>query len=123
MTPVPEHERVERPLRALPALVAVHRVVAADDRRDPVGGQLGEIVERRVRRDVAAVGERVDPRVRSGAMREQRPQVVDVRVHAAVRDEPEQVHAAAAGERRLERRVLERASRRRPRWFTRIRSW
>ena len=96
-------DRVERTLRALPALVAVHRVVATDDRRDPVAGQLGKIVDGRGRRNVAAVRERVDPR----SLRrdpQQRQEMVDVRVHAAVRDEAEQVDAPAAGERRLDRR-------------------
>ena len=46
---------------AIPAPVAVHRVVAAGDRGDAVGGQLGEVAHRRVRRNVSAVGERVDP--------------------------------------------------------------
>ena len=36
----------KRALGALPALVAVHRVVAADDGRDPLGGQLREVVAR-----------------------------------------------------------------------------
>ena len=55
------HDRAQRALGAIPALVAIHRVVAARDGRDPVDGQLGEVVHRRVRRDVAAVGERMDP--------------------------------------------------------------
>ena len=63
VVPCAAHERVERALRPLPALVAVHRVVAADDGRDPVLRQRREVVDRRVRRDVAAVGERVDPRL------------------------------------------------------------
>ena len=99
-------DRVEGLLRPLPALVAVHRVVAAGDGRDPLGGQLGEVVLGRVRRDVAAVGEGVDPGP-LGREPEQRLQVLDVRVHAAVRDEAEQVHVAAPVERRLQRRVLE----------------
>ena len=45
---------------------------------------------------------------------EQRPEVVDVRVHAAVRHEPEQVHVSPAlarpPERRDERLVLEEAA-------------
>ena len=60
-----------------------------------------------MRRDVAAVRESVD----EGALLhplppcqlEQRPQVVDVRVDAAVRDEPEQVDVRAALLRPLER--------------------
>ena len=43
------HDRVERPLRALPALVAIHRVVAAADGGDALGGQLREILDARVR--------------------------------------------------------------------------
>ena len=73
-----------------------------------------------VRRDVASVGERVDPRPVGHPLPlrelEQRPQVVDVRVDAAVRDEPEQVHVpaalACAAERRDERRRSRRSSRR-----------
>ncbi len=36
-------DRGERAVRPLPALVPVHGVVAAADRRDPLGGQLVEI--------------------------------------------------------------------------------
>ena len=58
---------------------------------------------------------------------EQRLQVLDVRVDAAVRDEAEQVDVAAARARALERaeqrRVLEAASRPRIATFTRCRSW
>ena len=82
-------------VRSVPTLVAVHRVVAARDGGDPVGRQLGEVVDGRGRRDVAAVGERVDPRL-LGSEAEQGFQVVDVRMDAAVGDEPEQVRALAA---------------------------
>ena len=99
-------DRVVGQLRPLPALVAVHRVVAADDRGDPVLRQLGEICERGVRRDVAAVGEGVQPRL-LGREPKQRLDVLDVRVDAAVRDEAEQVHALAALERRPQHGVLE----------------
>ena len=96
----------EGALDSLPALVAIHRVVAADDRRQAVERKLCEVGGRARRRDVAAVGERVQPRlVRCEA--EERAHVVDVRVDAAVRDEPEQVHAAAALEGRAQRGVLE----------------
>ena len=75
-----------------------------------------------MRRDVAPVGERVDVGavLHPVALRqlEQRLQVRDVRVHAAVRDEPEQMHVRVArvgaledaGERRVleERAVLDR---------------
>ena len=100
LLPHPAEDRRERPVRPLPALVAVHRVVAADDRRDAVGGQRREVGHRRLGRDVAPVGEGVDPRPVLHPLalgeREQRPEVVDVRVHAALRDEAEQVHRAAA---------------------------
>ena len=99
-------DRVERALRALPALVAVHRVVAAGDRGDAVGRELGEVVDGRVRRDVAPVGERVDPRLLRREA-EQRFDVVDVRVHTAVRDEAEQMRAVTAFERGREHGVLE----------------
>ena len=57
-----------------------------------------------MRRDVAAVGERVDPGVRRREGK-QGAQVVEVRVDAAAGDEPEEVDAAAARERRLQDRV------------------
>ena len=112
--PDAEHQRVHRLLRPVVAVVAVHRPVAAGDRRDPVLRQRREVLERRVRRDVAPVGERVDPGV-LGRELEERAEVVDVRVDAALRDEPDQVNAPAARERRLQRLVLaERAVGRRP---------
>src|SRR5262249_44697391 len=55
---------------------------------------------------VASVRERVDPRL-LGCEAKQRLDVVDVRVHAAVRHEAEKVDALAALERGDERRVLE----------------
>ena len=53
-------------LGPLPALVAVHRVVAAGDGGDPLRGQFREILDRGGRRDVAAVRERMWIHVRSG---------------------------------------------------------
>ena len=53
----PLHDRLEGALRPLPALVAVHRVVASDDGRDAFRRQRGEVVGCGVRRDVTAVGE------------------------------------------------------------------
>ncbi len=53
---LPDHDRGERPLGPVPALVAVHRVVAADDGRDPLGGS-----SRRSR--TAACGETSRPSV------------------------------------------------------------
>ena len=102
-------DRVQRELGAIPALVAVHRVVAAGNRRDAVERELGEIVDRRVRRDVAAVGESMDPRLLRGEL-QQRLHVRDVRVHAAVRDEPEQMHVLPALERSDQVRIGEEAA-------------
>ena len=78
-------------------------------------GSSREVGHGRGRRDVAPVGEGIDPgallHAESACELEQRLQVVDVRVDAAVRDEPEQVHVPAALTRALEgadeRRVLE----------------
>ena len=108
-------DRRDGPIGALDAVVAVHRVVAADDGRDPAGGQRREIVDGRMRRDVAAVRERVDPRpvrhpvrrassssARRWSMCEWTP---------PVRDEAQQVDVAATRSRPLEsadeRRILE----------------
>src|SRR5207237_191378 len=63
-----------------------------------VDRKLREIVNGRVRRDVAPVGECVDPGL-LGCELEQRAHVVDVRMHAAVRDETQQMHVFAALER------------------------
>src|SRR5205085_2561241 len=100
------NDRVERALRPLPPLVAVHRVVAAADGRDPLDRQLGEVADGARRRDVAAVSEGVDPRL-LGREAEQGLQVVEVRVDTAVADEAEQVHVPSALERADECRVLE----------------
>ena len=54
-------DRRERTVGALPALVAIHRVVAPDDGCDAVGGKGRDVVDGRVRRDVAPVGKRVHP--------------------------------------------------------------
>ena len=59
-----------------------------------------------MRRDVAAVREGVDPRA-LGREPQQRLQVLEVGVHAAARDQTEQVHVAAPVERRLQSGVLE----------------
>ena len=62
--PSPRPDRGQRAVGALPALVAVHRVVAADDGRDrrprPTSSRRSR--GRGVRRHVAAVRERVDDR-------------------------------------------------------------
>ena len=90
------HDRGRRPLRALGPVVAVHRVVAADNRGDPLRRQAGEVGRGGVRRDVAAVREGVDPRPLlhplAACQLEQREQVVEVRVDASLGDEAEQVN-------------------------------
>ncbi len=97
---LPVEDRIERKLCPLPPLVAVHRVVAARDGRDALGGKLREVLGCRVRRDVPPVGERVDPRAVRHAFPlrelEQRLDVLDVRVHAAVRNETQQMHVSPA---------------------------
>ena len=95
-----ESDHVDRAIRPFPALIAVHRVVAAADGRDPVGWKLGEVPDSSMRRHVAAVGERMDPRPLLHALTfrqlQQRAQVIDVRVDAAVGDEADEVHVATA---------------------------
>jgi hypothetical protein len=98
-------------------LVSIHRVVAARDRDDPgpFRHKLGEVAAGRRRRDVAAVGEGVDVRPLGHPFPacevEQGPQVVDVRVDAAVGDQAEQVDVASSllrpPEGACERRALE----------------
>ncbi len=103
---------------ALPALVPVHRPVAAHHVRDPLARELGQIGDGRCRRDVASVREGVDPRPLRHSLLlgepQQRLQVVEVRMDAAVRDEPEQVDVpaplACARERADERLVREEAA-------------
>ena len=106
MLALPVYDRAERTLGAIPALVAIHRVVAARHGGDAIDRQLGQVVHRRVRRDVPAVGEGMNPRL---VRREpqQRLEVIDVRVHAAVRDETEQMDALATLERATHSLVLE----------------
>ena len=65
--PLAEENQLPRELDALPAVVAVHRVVAADDRRDfaradflQLGLKLGQVMLAAGRRGVAAIEERVD---------------------------------------------------------------
>ena len=91
---------------ALPALVAVHGVVAADHRGDAHAGQVRHVVQQRpqllrrgARRGVAAVGQGVDGHrnARRGKDARQRRRVALVAVHAARRGEAEQVAGAAGG--------------------------
>ena len=100
------HDGGVRALGSLPALVAVHRPVAPGHGRDPSDRELGEVVGGRVGRDVAPVGEGVDPCL-LGREAEERLHVVDVRVDAAVRDETEEVNTIAPLEGAAERVILE----------------
>ena len=94
-------DRVVRLLHALPALVAIHRVVAAGDRRDAAQLervdlvlQAVDILDARLRRGVAAVHEAVEADLAQAVAArqlEQREHMVDVRMHAAVRQQAEDV--------------------------------
>src|SRR3989454_167493 len=97
----PVHHRVVGDLGPLPALVAVHRVVAAHDRgdRDPAP-VLGEEVDELLHEGAPGLGRRV-PAVEPGVDRhgqlvqvpehDRRDEVVVERVHAAVADQAEQM--------------------------------
>ena len=109
-------EQVVGLLHAVPALVAVHREVAADDAADPARADLvhpaldlGEVLHAALGRGVAAVGEGVHDEVLDpplGGELDQRLQVAVGRVHAAVGHEPDQVDALRPAERRLQHLVL-----------------
>jgi hypothetical protein len=105
------HHHVVGGLDAFPPRVAVHREVAAADRRDAApGGQrgleAGEVVGRGLRRGVASVGpgmhQDLDPRGGGGAG--ERDRVVLVAVHAARREQPHQVQPPARGLQLAEQR-------------------
>ena len=106
------HDRVVGELRAVPAVVAVHRVVAARHARHAgavPGLDLGHVPHAAVGRRVAAVGERVHNDVRHplapGQLHE-RAQVPHAGVDTAVRHEAEQVQPLGAA-RLAQRLVLE----------------
>ncbi len=117
-------EQVDGLVGPVPALVAVHREVAPDDRADAAGALLaaglldrGERRGARGRRGVAPVGEGVDDEVRHvelGGEPDQRLEVLLGRVHAAAGHEPDQVDALRGAERlaqhvvRRQRAVLHR---------------
>ena len=85
-------------LDPLPAPVAIHRVVAALDRRDPARHPRQEF-ERAPRRHVAAVQERVNdhPRdVLAPGELEERGEMLHVRVHATGREQAHQVKRSLA---------------------------
>jgi hypothetical protein len=102
------HDRTQRAVGAVPALVAVHRVVApADgDDGDARADELGDVAAGRVRRDVAPVREGVHEGALGHSFApgelDQRAEVIDVAVHAAVGHEPEKVDVRPALLRPLE---------------------
>src|SRR5205814_6625732 len=73
---------------------------------DAILRQLCEILDRGMRRDVASVRERMDPRLLRREL-QKRAEVVEVRVHSAVRNEAEQMRPLATLERGDECGVLE----------------
>ena len=89
-------ETVDGDLDALPAFVAVHRVVAADDGRDRAilllleeCGEVARVPGGRARRSVAPVAEEVDVDVWDALLLgrlEESLQVVDVRVDTTIRN-------------------------------------
>ena len=110
------HEQVVGLLDAVPALVAVHREVAADDGPDPAradlvhpGLDLREVLHAALGRRVAAVGEGVHDQVLDpplGGELDQRLEVAVGGMHAAVGHQPDEVHARGVAERRLQHLVL-----------------
>ena len=98
-----EHDGVPRELVALPALVAIHGKVAADDGGDlghaaGLAGDEGEVIRAAGRRGVAAIGDGVDEDVgHARVVRgfDERDEVILVAVHAAIGDEAEQMEARA----------------------------
>ena len=107
---LPVDDRVVAPLRPVPALVAVHREVAAPDARDPGIGMgeaqppldLLDVAQRRARRGVPPVEQRVDPDARDLAvLRELRDgdEVAVVGMDPAGADEADDVQGAAARHR------------------------
>jgi hypothetical protein len=101
-----KHDGIPGELVALPALVAVHGVVAADDRGDfrtaglQIFFQLGHVGGTAGGRCVAAISDGVDHEVfDSGGFRgiAKRGEVILMRMHAAIADEAEEVQALAFG--------------------------
>ena len=91
-------------LHPVPALVAVHGVVAAIDggdlhRSGQGGRQAAQILAGRLRRGVAAVGEGMDNGLHPGLVQDmgQRDGMVLMRVHATGGNQAEQVAGAAGG--------------------------
>ena len=104
--PLAQHDGVPSELDAVPALVAVHRVIAADDRGDAgaaLGGLIldfGQIGLAAGGRGVAAIGERVDEDVaHAGLLGEldHGDELVLMTVNAAIGHQADEMEASAAG--------------------------
>ena len=105
-------EEVVGELNTVPALVAVHRVVATDHGADAPGAGVGhplldgrQIAGSRRRQRVAPVGERVQHQIGHLELRahpDQGLQVAPAGVDAAVGDQADQMQALHVGERRAE---------------------
>ena len=115
----PDHRRIGR-THPLPAVVAVHRVVAPGDGDD--AGALGQTlrqpveVERgRAWRRVAAIGDRVQRHRHAGLGHHPRggEDMAELAMHAAIGDQPHQMRGAAGGlelgDEAEDRRVAEEA--------------
>ena len=102
----PEHDGIPGEFVAIPALVAVHGIVAADDGGDfgtagfEVGFQLCQVTSAARGRGVAAIGDGVDHEVlhtRGFCGIAECHELVLMRMHAAIADEAEKVQALALG--------------------------
>lgn len=108
-------------LCALPALVAVHGGIAPGEAGDGAAGRLQQrfdvldVGQCGLRCGVAAVADEVQQRARAlyPAQFDERDQVAEVAVHAAVRDQTEQVHGPVAGGRALRRADQDRVAEKR----------
>ena len=102
MSPLAVDDRVVTALRPLPAGVAVHRPVAPADRTDPRVGmrgrqpslEVGDEPQRRGRRRIAAVEQRLDPHVPdalTGSERHERDEMAIVGMDATGTDQADDV--------------------------------
>jgi hypothetical protein len=99
-------DRVIAPFGPVPALVAIHREVAPPDGRDPgigvrrgeTGLEVGDEAERRARRRVATIEQRMDANgadTLPGGQLGERDEVTVVGMDAARADEPDHVERTA----------------------------
>ena len=109
------HEQVIGGLGALPAPVAVHRPVAADDGRHAAGAgavapafERGQIALARGREGVTTVGEAVQHQIsdlKLGRELDQRVEVAEAGVDAAIGHHPQQVDPLARAQRIAQNRI------------------